>query len=103
MPCSSVAQKSIATVRICISTGMKTLALREIDRHVHHDVQAAVAVGLGLLYVVLLKDERDVVLREQQVGDPVDVVHVAADHAHAGDVVQMLLGAGSWSWAGPCR
>ena len=70
------------------------LAVGHVHRHVHHDVQTAVAVGLGILDVILFQNQRDVVLRQQQIGDAVDVVHVAADHAHARDVVQVLLRAG---------
>ena len=54
-------------------------------------MQTAVAVWLGVLYVVLALDELHVVLRGQEVRHGVDIVDVVAHYADACDVVQLAL------------
>ena len=38
-----------------------------------------------------IRDRRYIILRQQQIRDAVDVIHIAADDAHARDVVQVFL------------
>ena len=53
----------------------ETLFVFEEDRHLNDEVEASVAVGLGVLYVVLFLDEEDVVLLQKAVCKAVDVLH----------------------------
>ena len=54
-------------------------------------MQAAIAVWLGMLYVVLLGDQKDVVLFEQAVSHDVDIFFKGADDADARNVVEVFL------------
>ena len=56
-------------------------------------MKASVAVGLGLGNVILLFNQLDVVLTDERLGDAVNVVHIGAYHADAGDVIEMRLNA----------
>ena len=61
-------------------------ARRQEDRHLDDEMQAAIPVRLRVRDVVLLLEQRDVVLREQQVADAVDVMRERTDDADVGDV-----------------
>ena len=63
------------------------------DGGLHDQVQAAVAVGLGVCDIVFAFDERNIILAQQRVGQFIDVRRVRADDAHARDVVEVLLDA----------
>ena len=69
----------------------KLLFFGEVHRSLDNQVQTAVAVWLGVLYVVLALDELHVVLRGQEVRHGVDIVDVVAHYADACDVVQLAL------------
>ena len=69
------------------------LLIVQEDGRFHDEVQAAVAVGLGLGDVVLALEERDIVLLQKGVGELVDIRREGADDAHAGDVVEIFLDA----------
>ncbi len=61
------------------------------NRHLHDEVQAAVAVRLRVLDVVLPLNQRDVILPQQRIREQVNVLRKRADDAHTGDVIEVFL------------
>ena len=60
------------------------------DGDLHDEVEAAVAVGLGILDIILAPDQPDVVLLQETVRQHIDVVYEGTDHPDAGDVEDIL-------------
>ena len=65
-------------------------ALRQEDRHLQNQVQAAVAIGLWGLDIVFFLDQRQVVLPHEHIRNRIDILDERADHADAADIVQIL-------------
>ena len=59
--------------------------------HLHNEMEGAVAVFLGMLDVVLFRDEGDIILTEEGVGDEVDIVDVGANDTDPRHIVDVLL------------
>ena len=65
----------------------------EEDWGLHDEVQAAVAVGLGVCDIVLSLEEGDVVLLQKGLRQLIDVRRVGADDPHPRDVAEVFLDA----------
>ena len=63
------------------------------DGYFDDQMQAAVAVILGVLNVILAFDQRHVVLTKQRVGHHINIAGERADHPQARDVPQVFLDA----------
>ena len=70
--------------------GQNELAFAQKHRHLHNQVQAAVAVWLGRGDVVARLYQPDIVLSGEQLADGVGIVEVGANHADARNVVQIV-------------
>ena len=57
----------------------------------HNQVQTAVAVGLGITDIIFLFDERNIVLHQKRIGNPIDIVYVRTYHADSRYVVQVFF------------
>ena len=60
----------------------------QIDRHLDDQVQGTVSTGFGLLDIVFLRHQDDVILLEEIVPEQVQVVKKGTDHPQAGDIGQ---------------
>ena len=65
--------------------------VREKDRHTDDHVVTTVTVGLGVLDIILKIQDRDVILLCQRMRQPIDIVHIGADHTDACHIMQMLI------------
>ena len=61
------------------------------NRHRDNQVQTPVAIGLGILEIVLALNQGDIVLAQEALGQHVDIRLKGAHHPHAGNVVDVGL------------
>ena len=66
-------------------------------------MQAPVAVGLGILKIVLPLDQGHVVLAQKGLGQGIDIRLEGAHHPHPRDVVDVLLNALHGQWVSPAQ
>ena len=51
---------------------------------------AAVAVGLGMLDIILDGDNRNVILADQHIGNGINIINKGTDYADSCNVIQIL-------------
>ena len=83
--------------------GQLALLVGKEHRNAHNQVQAAIAVGLGALDVVLAGDQLHVVLAQKRLRKLVDIVHIGTDDAYALSLIHIYTGSPSPSSSPFCR
>ena len=59
----------------------------------HNQVQASIAIGLGMLDVILALNQRDIILAEKAIGQHINIAGEGADYADARDIADVLFNA----------
>ena len=65
-------------------------AVGQEDRHLQNQMQAAVAIRLGILDIILALDERQVILPHEHIGHGINILNERADHADAADIIEVF-------------
>ena len=63
----------------------------QIDRCLHDKVKAPVAILLGVLYVILLLEQGNVILGQQIAAQKVNIIGKGTDYPYAGDIMQLFF------------
>ena len=68
-----------------------SLAVGKENRHLHNQVKASISVRLGIGYIILLRDQPDIILLHQHSRQCVDIVREGTNHADTRNIIQILF------------